>query len=49
MSEANEARANRWFEEAWNEGRRETIRELLGSNAVIQEGSEAVAGPEGFS
>jgi hypothetical protein len=38
MSEANKALAKRWFEEVWNEGRSETIRELLAAEAVIQEG-----------
>lgn len=28
-------------EEVWNEGRRETIRELLAPEAVIQEGNDA--------
>ena len=49
MSEANKALAKRWFEEVWNEGRRETIRELLAPEAVIQEGNDASVGPEGFT
>ena len=48
MSEANKALARRWFEEVWNEGRREAIRELLAPEAVIQEGNDASVGPEGF-
>jgi steroid delta-isomerase-like uncharacterized protein len=48
MSEANKALAKRWFEEVWNEGRKETIRELLAAEAVIQEGNDASVGPEGF-
>jgi len=47
-AEANKALAKRWFEEVWNEGRRETIRELLAAEAVIQEGNDASVGPEGF-
>jgi hypothetical protein len=47
-SEANKALAKLWFEEVWNEGRRETIRELLAAEAVIQEGNDASVGPEGF-
>ena len=46
MSETNKALAKRWFEEVWNEGRRETIRELLAPEAVIQEGNDASVGPE---
>jgi steroid delta-isomerase-like uncharacterized protein len=48
MSEANKALAKRWFEEVWNQGRREAIRELLAPDAVIQDGEEAAVGPEGF-
>src|ERR1700731_642113 len=48
MSEANKALAKRWFEEVWNEGKRETIREMLAPEAVIQEGGDASVGPEGF-
>jgi predicted ester cyclase len=48
MSEANKALVKRWIEEVWNQGRRETIRELLAPDAVIQEGNDASVGPEGF-
>ena len=48
MSEANKALAKRWFEEVWNEDRRETNRELLAAEAVIQEGNDASVRPEGF-
>ena len=48
MSEANKAFAKRWFEEVWNQGRKETILELLAPDAVIQDGENASVGPEGF-
>jgi predicted ester cyclase len=48
MSEANKELGKRWFEEVWNQGRREVIREMLAPDALIQEGAEAVKGPEGF-
>jgi steroid delta-isomerase-like uncharacterized protein len=48
MSEANKALAKRWFEEVWNEGKREAIREMLAPEAVIQEGGDASVGPDGF-
>ena len=48
MSEANKELGKRWFEEVWNQGRREVIREMLTPDAVMQEGGEAVKGPEGF-
>jgi hypothetical protein len=47
MSEANKALAKRWFEEVWNHGRRETIRELLAPDAVIQDGEAAKVGKAG--
>jgi predicted ester cyclase len=48
MSEQNKQLVRRWFEEVWNEGRRETVAEVLTPDAVIQEGSAASVGPEGF-
>src|SRR5215472_15898404 len=48
MSEQNKELAKRWFEEIWNAGRREAIAEMLAPDAVIQEGSGASVGPEGF-
>jgi steroid delta-isomerase-like uncharacterized protein len=41
----------RWFQEVWNEGRTDTIRELLAPNAVAigQRGADAkIHGPEEF-
>lgn len=48
MSEANKELAKLWFEEVWNKGRREAIRELLAQDAVIHEASDAIKGTEGF-
>jgi steroid delta-isomerase-like uncharacterized protein len=48
MPEMNKHLAERWFEEVWNQGRREVIREMLAPDAIIQESGEAVKGPEGF-
>jgi steroid delta-isomerase-like uncharacterized protein len=48
MSEMNKQLAERWFEEVWNQGRREVIRQMLAPDALIQESGEAVKGPEGF-
>jgi len=38
----------RWFEEVWNQGRRETIDELLAEDCVIHDGDSDATGPEEF-
>ena len=38
----------RWFEEVWNQGKRETIDELLGADFVIHDGGSAIRGPAEF-
>lgn len=48
MSHANKDLAKLWFEEVWNKGRREAIRELLAPDAVVYEGGDATRGAEGF-
>ena len=48
MSEANKELAKLWFEEVWNKGRREAIRELLAQDAVIHEASDAIKVPKAF-
>ena len=39
---------SRWFEEVWNQGKREVIRELFPKDSVLHEGSIEVKGPEEF-
>jgi|SRR5215467_8801659 len=49
--EENLGLMRRWFQEVWNEGRVQTVRDLLASNAVArgQRGAEAeIRGPEEF-
>jgi steroid delta-isomerase-like uncharacterized protein len=46
--EGNKQLAKLWFEEVWNKGRREAIRELLAQDAVVYESGQAVKGAEGF-
>ena len=48
MSEANKELAKLWFEEVWNKGRREAIRELLATGAEIRDGTDSRIGTEGF-
>jgi steroid delta-isomerase-like uncharacterized protein len=56
MSETNKLEANktlvrRWFEEVWNQGREETIDELLAPNGVgygLGDTEATIQGPAGF-
>jgi predicted SnoaL-like aldol condensation-catalyzing enzyme len=38
----------RWFDEVWNQGKRESIREMFPVDSVLHEGSIDVKGPEDF-
>jgi steroid delta-isomerase-like uncharacterized protein len=51
MSEANKALVRRWFEEVWNQGREDTIDELLAANGVghgLSDNDVDVHGPAEF-
>lgn len=48
MSEQNKKLVRRWFEEVWNQGRREVIDELMPTECIIYDGSKPVKGPEEF-
>jgi len=39
----------RWFEEVWNQSRRETIFELLAPDCVIHDGGDTIEGHAGFA
>jgi predicted ester cyclase len=39
----------RWFEEVWNQGRREVIFELLAQECVLYDGDRPIRGPEEFA
>ena len=39
----------RWFEEVWNQSRREAIFELLAADCVIHDGDTAIRGHDGFA
>jgi predicted SnoaL-like aldol condensation-catalyzing enzyme len=47
-SENNKVLLSRWFEEVWNQGRRETIFELMDESAVIHDGALVHRGAEEF-
>ena len=49
MSREHEELPHRWFEEVWNQGRTETIRELLAEDARVHGiAPEPLVGPKGF-
>ncbi len=47
-TEQNRRLIHRWFEEVWNQGRRETIAELLAPDCVLHDGSQVIRGPREF-
>jgi len=48
VPQANKKIVSRWFEEVWNQGRRETIHELFGANCVLHDGKLTYRGPAEF-
>lgn len=46
--EQNKHLVIRWFEEVWNQGRRETIFELFPAGAILHDGQNQIHGPEAF-
>jgi predicted SnoaL-like aldol condensation-catalyzing enzyme len=47
--EQNKRLLLRWFEEVWNQARRETIFELFAPNGVIHDGPKQLHGPVEFA
>lgn len=47
--EQNKMLVHRWFEEVWNQSRRETIFELLAPSSVLHDGPRDYRGPEEFA
>jgi predicted SnoaL-like aldol condensation-catalyzing enzyme len=48
LQEQNKHLVIRWFEEVWNQGRRETITELFPDNAILHDGANHFHGPKEF-
>jgi predicted SnoaL-like aldol condensation-catalyzing enzyme len=48
IPQANKQIVSRWFDEVWNQGRRETIHELYGANCVLHDGKTTYRGPDEF-
>lgn len=46
--EGNKALVLRWFDEVWNHGRTETIKELFAAEGVLHDGATTYRGPEEF-
>lgn len=46
--EANKALVVRWFDEVWNQSRREAIKELFAVDGVLHDGAKLYRGPEEF-
>jgi predicted SnoaL-like aldol condensation-catalyzing enzyme len=49
ITEQNKGLVHRWFEEVWNQRRRETIKELLAAGGRLHDGSTTYHGPEEFT
>ncbi len=47
-SEQNKHLVHRWFEEVWNQGRREVIAELFAPDCVLHDGNVQIRGPREF-
>jgi predicted ester cyclase len=47
-SEQNKHLVHRWFEEVWNQSRREVIAELFAPECILQDGATQIRGPEEF-
>jgi predicted SnoaL-like aldol condensation-catalyzing enzyme len=47
-AEQNKQFMVRWFEEVWNQGRRETIHELFAEKGVLHDGDTIYRGPDEF-
>jgi len=47
-TELNKQLVIRWFEEVWNQGRRQTIHDLFAPQAILHDGATHFKGPEEF-
>jgi predicted SnoaL-like aldol condensation-catalyzing enzyme len=47
--EGNKALVVRWFDEVWNQGRRETIKDLFAAEGLLHDGASTYRGPEEFT
>jgi predicted SnoaL-like aldol condensation-catalyzing enzyme len=47
-TEQNKQLIHRWFNEVWNEGKRETIHDLFAPQAILHDGATRFTGPDEF-
>ena len=48
MTESERDLGMRWFEQVWNQGRRETIAEMMSPDAVLRDGESTTVGRDAF-
>ena len=48
MTESERGLGRRWFEEVWNQQRREAITRMLAPDSVLHDGGIDTVGPDGF-
>ncbi len=48
MTDTERGLGKRWFDEVWNQGRREAIGEMFGPGATLHDGDVVTTGPEAF-
>jgi steroid delta-isomerase-like uncharacterized protein len=48
MTEAERSLGKCWFDEVWNQGRREAIPKMFPPNGILHDGRHATAGPDAF-
>jgi predicted ester cyclase len=48
MTESERDLGRRWFEQVWNQGRREAIDEMMAPDAVLHDGDQVTVGPSAF-
>lgn len=48
MTESERELGKRWFEQVWNQGRREAIAEMMAPETVLHDGERTTIGPSGF-
>lgn len=48
MTESERDLGKRWFEQVWNQGRREAIAEMMAPDAVVRDGEKVTVGHSAF-